>query len=717
MKAIFKRELRSLYSTPQGYVFSGAFVLVMNIFYYFVNIVGLDSDLGATFTFMLTVMIFTVPVLTMRGFSEEYRRGTDRLLFTAPIKLSSIVMGKFWGMLAAFGATLLVMTLLYAEIIILFGALNLQEYVGYMIAILTFAAVYISIGLLISALTSSQMVSMIATLGAFAVLLLLDIASSSLPDSTATRFLSSFSIFKRYDAFSHGIFSIADLVFVASCCVFFLFITTMVLHRRRHGMKGQRLRLAALAAPALAVLILANLLIGALGSRFYLKYDMTRDKIFALSEQTTDILADLPEQVTITVLSNPEEMTHPIQDTETGILYQLSDVSECLEKYAALSNDNLKLQYIDPDINPGWVRERDLTEQAGYFSIVVESNRRTRLISIRDLFETQTWYDEEGNPVDEFVVGLGAEQVITSTILNVLTEVLPKAVILTGHNEYPAEYLSALLTNCNYSVETVNITSQEIPADTELLVLAAPIYDFDERELNELDKYLSGGGNAIIAFDIAMPELPALELYLAEWGVRFEHAVVCDADVNYGNEYSLLPVIELNTFTETLNSNGRFLLAVGARPLTMLWGTDGNRVVTPIFSTYDTAYSKAFSSDEVITNLEKAEGDQNGPFKLGAISEQVRADGTGNMIAFLPLTVIADDALAMPNFLNYSLLINLLSQAQSDLTLDIPPRDMTPVPLAINSQEAAVLSIIILFAIPLLPLIAGVGVWLVRRKL
>lgn len=716
MKAVFKRELSSLYSTPQGYVFSGAFVLVMNIFFYFVNIVGLDSDLGATFTFMLTVMIFTVPVLTMRGFSEEYRRGTDRLLFTAPIKLSSIVIGKFWGIMAVFGATLLVMSLTYAEIIILFGALNLQEYFGFMISILTFAAVYISIGLLISALTSSQMISMIATLGAFAILLLLDIASSTLPDSTATRFLSSFSIFKRYDSFSRGIFSVADLVFVASCCVFFLFMTTMVLHRRRHGMKGQRLRLAALAAPALAVLILANLLIGALGSRFYLKYDMTRDKLFALSNQTTDILSDLPEQVTITVLSNPEEMTQLVQDTETGIWYPLSDVKECLEKYAAMSNGDLKLQYIDPDINPGWVRERDLTEQAGYFSIIVESDRRTRLISIRDLFETQTRYDDEGNPVDEEVMGIVAEQVVTSTILNVLTEVLPKAVMLTGHDEYPAEYLSALLTNCNYSVETINITSQEIPSDTELLILAAPVYDFDERELNALDKYLSGGGNAIIAFDIAMPELPALELYLTEWGVRFEHAMVCDATVNYGDEYSLLPVMELNRYTETLNSTERYLLAVGTRPLTMLWETDGNRVVTPIFSTYDTAYSKAFSSDKVITSLEKAEGDQIGPFTLGAISEQVRADGTGNMITFLPLTVIADDVLAMP-FLNYSLLINLLSQAQSDLTLDIPPRDITTVPLVISSQEAAVLSIIILFVIPLLPMIAGVGMWLVRRKL
>ena len=717
MRAVFKRELRSLYTTPQGYVFSGAFALVMNIYFHFVNIAGRDSDLGSVFTFMLVVLMFTVPVLTMRGFSEEYRRGTDRLIFTAPVKLGGIVAGKFWAIMAAFGGTLFTMTFIYAEIIILFGALNFAEYLGHMTAILTFAAVYISIGLLISALTSSQTVAMLATLGAFTVLLLLDVAAGVMSESWAKSLLGPLSLFKRYDTFTRGIFSLADLVFVASCCVFFLMLTALLLHRRRHGMKGQRLRLLAFAAPALAVLVLVNLLCGALGERFYFKYDMTRARVFALSSQTTAILKELPEAVTITLLSDRADMSMVVTDDDTGVWYQLADVRDFLEKCVATANDNLRLQYIDPDLNPGWVRERDLTEQAGYYSIIVESGRRTKILSVRDLFETQMLYDVDGAFVTEAVVGLAAEQAVTSAILNVITEVLPKAAILTGHGEYPTEYLSWMLSAFSYDVSEVNITAQEIPVGTELLVLAAPMYDFSERELNALDKYLSGGGSAIIAFDPAMPELRALELYLTEWGARFEPAFVFDAALNYGRQDFILPILRTD-FIEGLSvSGGRYLLTMGSRPLTALWETDGNRVITPFILTYDTAYAKEFSADTLITGLDESEGDLPGPFILGAVSAQVRADGSGNMVVFLPMSVIADEALSMPNFQNYHLVVSLLNKMQSELTLDIPPRDITPVPLAVNSREALWLSVILLIVIPLIPAAAGIGMWFGRRKL
>jgi ABC-2 type transport system permease protein len=717
MRAVFKRDLCSLYTTPQGYVFSGAFVLVMNIFFRFANIAGFRSDLDAVFAFMLVVLVFTIPVLTMRGFSEEYRRGTDRLLFTAPVKLGSIVSGKFWAIMAAFGGTLFVMTLAYVYIIILFGTLNFAEYLGHMIAILTFAAVYIAIGLFISALTSSQMISMLATLGVFTSLLLLDIASDVMADSAAKRFLTPFSLFKRYDTFARGIFSVTDLVFVATCCIFFLLMTTLVLHRRRHGMRGRRLQLAAFVFPALAVLVLVNLLCGALSERFYFKYDMTRARIFALSSQTVTILNELPEPVTITVLSSREDMNAVVTDEITGVFFHLADVRDCLEKYRATANHNLRLQYIDPDLNPGWIRERDLTDQAGYYSIIVESDRRAKVLSIRDLFETHALFDIDGTIINESLVGLRAEQVITSAIISVITEVLPKAVILNGHGEYPTEYLKWLLTVCNYEIVEINLITQEIPDQTNLLILAAPMHDFNERELNKLDRYLSGGGNAIIAFDPAMPELRALELYLTEWGARFEHAFVFDSVLNYGRQDFILPILRTDNLLDIPVVGGRYLLTFGSRPLTPLWETSGNRVITPFITTYDTAYAKVFDADTLITSLDETDGDLPGPFILGAVCEQFRADGSGNMVVFLPLSVIVDEALSTPGFLNYPLIISLLSQMQPELNLDIPPRDLTTVPLAINSQEVFSLSVVILVVIPLMPVVAGVGMWLVRRRL
>ncbi|MCL1819882.1 MAG: Gldg family protein [Oscillospiraceae bacterium] len=717
MRAVYKREIYSLFVTPHGYIYGGVFALVMNLFFNFANIGGKESDLDGMFTFALTVLMFTVPVLTMRGFSEEYRRGTDRLLFTAPVKPGSIVAGKFWAVMTVLGGTFLLITFVYAEIIILFGALNFSEYIGNMIAILTFAAVYVAMGLFISALTRSQTVSIFVTLGAFVVLLLLDVAADIMPSSLIKSILSSLSIFRRFDSFSRGLFSIADIVFVASVCVVFLVLTAVALHRRRHGFKGRRLQLAAVMLPALAVLVAVNLFVGEMSSRLYLKYDMTRSKIFALTSHTTSMLSDLPEIVTMTLLTNPESMSGSVVDEETGAWYHLADVREFLEKYRAASNGNLKLQYIDPDINPNWIRERDLTDKAGYYSIIVESDRRTRVVSLWELFETQTILDFDGEPLAGNLMGLRAEQALTSAVLNVITEVLPKAAILTGHGEYPAEYLAWIMTLCNYDVETVNITSGEIPDGTELLVLAIPMYDFTEQDLTKLDKYLSGGGNAIIAFDPVMPELPALELYLTEWGARFEHAYVLDADMNYGNNQFILPVIDTQFFDGLSGGGGRYLLAVGARPLTPLWETDGSRVITPFIWTYDTAYAKIIDIETPITSLDEAEGDLSGSFVLGAVCEQLRANGASNMVVFLPCSVIADAALSYPNFLNYQLAVSLLSMARPEVSLDIPPRDITYVPLAINSREAFLLSFVLLAVIPLIPAAAGIGTWFRRRKL
>ncbi|MCL2084469.1 MAG: ABC transporter permease subunit, partial [Oscillospiraceae bacterium] len=433
--AVYRREIYSYYTTPQGYVFTGLFVLVLNLFFYFANVSGRVSSLGAAFAFMLTVLMLTVPVLTMRLFAEEYRRGTDRLLLTAPVTLRAVVMGKLIAAMTVF-AVALSNTLIWAEIVALFGGLNTAEYIGNIFAMLAFASVYISLGLLVSALTGSQTVAVVASLGVFAALFLADVAVSIMPDAPATRFLASFSLFKRYDAFSRGVFSLTDIVFCVTACALFVFLTTAALSRRRSGLRHRWKRLLALAIPGLALLAAVNLFTSALGERYYLKLDMTRGRVFALTGQTVDILRALPEHVTITMLTPPSELSGVVYDDMTGAAYQLSDLREALEKYRSTSGGNLTFRYVDPELNPGWLQSRDLTGQAGYYSLIVESERRVRVLSLRDLFETRTMYDYDGAPIQEMTMGLKAESAITSAILNVVTERLPTAPAIQGHADF-----------------------------------------------------------------------------------------------------------------------------------------------------------------------------------------------------------------------------------------------------------------------------------------
>ncbi|MCL2084764.1 MAG: GldG family protein, partial [Oscillospiraceae bacterium] len=303
----------------------------------------------------------------------------------------------------------------------------------------------------------------------------------------------------------------------------------------------------------------------------------------------------------------------------------------------------------------------------------------------------------------------------------------PTAAVIQGHAEFALETFEALLRASNFDVIYINLSANTtdgaadvisgIPAGAALAVLAGPRFDLSGDELTALDKYMSGGGHAVIALDPSLPPLPNLEQYLTEWGARFDGAFVCDASINYGDPKLLLTAAHSTRMTDLTAVESRYLLLAGARPITPLWETDGNRVITPLFSSFETAYAKALDSGGEPSSTARAEGDAAGPFVLGAVCEQVR-DGDSAAYAFLlPLSMLSDTALNMPNFLNRQLILHWMSMIQPDLVLDIMPRDTTDVPLSLNSREASVLFVLLVFAIPLAVFAVGGGVWLKRRKL
>ena len=232
MIAIFKRDLRAYFTSPIGYVFVAAFLLVLNIYFFLINVYSASADIENTFAFIVTMLVFLVPVLTMRTFSEDYKLKTDQLLLTAPVRLTGIVLGKF---LAAFGVFVLAMlfTLIYVVVVAAFGTPNGAMILGNYVAILSVAAAYISIGVFISSLTENQLVSCIATLGAFLFLYLVDYMYSVINVTWIQNLIYWFSLFRRYDTFSRGIFSLADFIFYISVAGTFVFLTVRVLEKKR----------------------------------------------------------------------------------------------------------------------------------------------------------------------------------------------------------------------------------------------------------------------------------------------------------------------------------------------------------------------------------------------------------------------------------------------------------------------------------------------------
>ncbi len=232
MKAIFKHDLRAYFTSPLGYVFLMAFLLVVNIYFFASCLYTGSNSLTNVFGFIIYMLIFMVPILTMRTFSEEYKLKTDQLLLTSPVRPVGIVLGKFFSCLIVF-AIGLAFTLIDVIIIAAVGTLNVATTVGNYFALFAVASCYISIGLFISSLTENQLISAIVTLGAFLALFLIDYLYNLLNATWVKSVIYWVSIFRRYNSFTTGVFSIADLFYYISIAVVFIFLTVRVLEKKR----------------------------------------------------------------------------------------------------------------------------------------------------------------------------------------------------------------------------------------------------------------------------------------------------------------------------------------------------------------------------------------------------------------------------------------------------------------------------------------------------
>ena len=224
MWAIVKKEFKSYFLSPIGYIYIGVFLLTCSIFFYLDIFVNLSTDFPYMFGSAVTILTFIVPLITMRMFSEERKNGTEQLLLTSPRSITQIVLGKFVA------ATLVVLvsvllTLIYFGILSYFGEPQLGKS---LIAILGFALLsiaYVSFGMFASSLTENQVVSAVITIAVFVLLWFLPRFSSIFID---------FSLMEAFfESFYLGTISIKNLVLLVSFTALFVVFTIMVLQRRK----------------------------------------------------------------------------------------------------------------------------------------------------------------------------------------------------------------------------------------------------------------------------------------------------------------------------------------------------------------------------------------------------------------------------------------------------------------------------------------------------
>jgi len=239
--AIAHKELKSYFSTPIAYIVIGFFALLFGYFFYVMLVIfnqqslqlggvegGGNVDINQQlirplFLNASVILLFVLPLVTMRTYSEEKRSGTIELLLTSPVTDVEIIIGKFLGAITLYAA-MLAITVIHVGLLFSYGNPEWKVVVTGYLGLLLMGGCFISVGLLISSLTKNQIVSGMVT---FAVFLLLWVINwpASFAGPQTQNILNYLSITDHFDDFTKGIVDTKHLVYYFSVMAFGLFLT------------------------------------------------------------------------------------------------------------------------------------------------------------------------------------------------------------------------------------------------------------------------------------------------------------------------------------------------------------------------------------------------------------------------------------------------------------------------------------------------------------
>lgn len=184
MTAIYKRELRSCFTSMTGYVYVAAVTLFFGVYFMIMNLKMGYPYFASALSGSVTILIFAVPVLTMRSMAEERRARTDQLLLTSPVSVTAIVTGKFLAMWTVYAIPMMAACLCPIVINMLGEGSYLIDYSA-IFMFMFLGALFIAAGMFISSLTESQIIAAVCTMGLLLILMLWDTIISYIPKTPA----------------------------------------------------------------------------------------------------------------------------------------------------------------------------------------------------------------------------------------------------------------------------------------------------------------------------------------------------------------------------------------------------------------------------------------------------------------------------------------------------------------------------------------------------
>ncbi len=247
---ITRKELKSYFSSPIAYAIIAVFLVLVGFFfysliwwfnsqsmqmaqnpYYYQQININQMVFSPLFHNISIILLLVLPILTMRLFSEEKKIGTDELLYTSPITINQIILGKYLASLIVL-ALMLALTGILSLFTFFYGNPEVVPLLDGYLGLFLIGAAFIAVGIFFSSLTENQIVSAVLTFGALLLFWILSWASYS-AGGMWKDVLNYLSFFQHFDNMTQGILDTTDVVYYASFAFFGLFLTHSVIQSRR----------------------------------------------------------------------------------------------------------------------------------------------------------------------------------------------------------------------------------------------------------------------------------------------------------------------------------------------------------------------------------------------------------------------------------------------------------------------------------------------------
>jgi ABC-2 type transport system permease protein len=625
MRTIYKIarfELNSMFFSPIAWLVLVAFILITGLqFFDLFDAFLLNGLLGRALP-SLSERLYTnisyegiwyyiqsrlylfIPLITMNLLSREQQSGSIKLLFSSPVTIFEIVMGKFLAMMIF--ALMLVLTLFLFVITgsITIQSLDVKFLISGLIGLYLLICAYSAIGLFMSSLTSYQVVAAISTL---AILGALSYIGGVGQQFALVRAITYFiSINGRTENFIHGLITSRDIIYFLIVTSIFLGLAILRLLSKRESKSPW------LVFGRYTILIVAALLIGYFSSMSNLTgyYDMTLTKTQTLTPASQKIVKNVTGPLSITGYVNilDEHYYYLLPDQGNGERTRFEQYQRYLPPikmnyvyyYAHSMDEDLYTNPANKGLNDYQIAKKTALLRHLDFRKVLSPEQIGKSVDLSAEEYRTVWQLKAGNKTaflrlynDMFTVPF--EQEITAALSRLVTPV-PRVVFISGHGERDIKrggdkdykllakgntFRNSLI-NQGFDVQQISLAENSIPKNIAALVIADPQKSFGTAELKKLQDYIAGGNNLIIAGEPGKQEI--LNPLTLPLGVQFIKGRILEKSKDYAPDFVLS---EFTKDTYDILDKDRIFLAkdglVSTNGATALsYRSGGQYIATPV---------------------------------------------------------------------------------------------------------------------------------------